>query len=46
MYDSLIYRENTAKYFDFGLDLKSARPETAAVTGAFLGNSLENLTGN
>jgi hypothetical protein len=29
------------KFFDFWLDLRSARSETALVTGAFFGNSLK-----
>jgi hypothetical protein len=44
--NSLIYRENTGKFFDFGLNLGFARSETAAVADAFFGNSLKFGTGN
>jgi hypothetical protein len=44
--NSLIYRENTGKYIDFGHNLGSARPETAAAAEAFFRNSLQFVAGN
>src|ERR1019366_8203362 len=43
--NSLIIRENTGKFFDFGLNLGFARSETAAVADSFFGNSLKFGTG-
>jgi hypothetical protein len=44
--NSLIYRENTGKYIDFGHNLGSAKPETAAAAEAFFRNSLQFVAGN
>jgi hypothetical protein len=44
--NSLIIRENTGNFFDFGLDLRSGRAETAVGADAIFGNSLKFGTGN
>jgi hypothetical protein len=45
VFNSLINRENTGKYFDFGQNLGSVRSETAAAAAAFFRNSLKFGTG-
>jgi hypothetical protein len=44
--NSLIYRENTGKFFDFRPDLMPGPSETAAAIAAFSLNSLESRAGN
>jgi len=44
--NSLIYRENTGKYINFGHNLGTVRPETAVAAEAFFRNSLEFVSGN
>jgi hypothetical protein len=44
--NSLIYRENTGKFIDFGPDSTSYPSETAAAIYAFSLNSLRSGTGN
>jgi hypothetical protein len=44
--NSLIYREDTGKYLNFGHNLRSAKSKTAAAAETFFGNSLEFVAGN